>query len=56
MNIFMPILQDKKKIHLYENDRYGLKHSVVVCLNCTLVYENPRMTSSSLEILFLRSI
>ena len=47
--ISCPSCKTKKKIHLYENDRYGLKHSVVVCLNCTLVYENPRMTSSSLE-------
>ena len=47
--ISCPSCKTKKKIHLYENDRYGLKHSVVVCLNCTLIYENPRMTSSSLE-------
>ena len=47
--ISCPSCKTKKKIHLYENDRYGLKHSVVVCLNCTLIYKNPRMTSSSLE-------
>jgi hypothetical protein len=44
-----PSCKIKKNIHLYDNDRYGLKHSVVFCLNCTLIYENPRMTSSSLE-------
>ena len=39
----------KKYIRLYDNDRYGLKHSVVLCLNCTLIYTNPRMTPLSLE-------
>jgi SAM-dependent methyltransferase len=44
-----PSCKTKKNIHLYDNDRYRLKHSVVICLNCTLIYANPRMTSSSLE-------
>ena len=44
-----PSCKIKKYIRLYDNDRYGLKHSVVLCLNCTLIYTNPRMTPLSLE-------
>lgn len=48
-NISCPSCEAKKCFHLYDNDRYGLKHSTVLCLNCTLIYTNPRMTSASLE-------
>ena len=48
-NISCPSCDTKKYFHLYDNDRYGLKHSTVLCLNCTLIYTNPRMTSASLE-------
>ena len=47
--VLCPSCENKKYISLYENDRYGLKHRVVLCVNCTLIYTNPRMTHLSLE-------
>ena len=47
--ISCPSCKKKNYVSLYENDRYGLKHSVVLCLNCTLIYVNPRMTILSLQ-------
>ena len=55
-NISCPSCDTKKYFHLYNNDRYGLKHSTVLCLNCSLIYTNPRMTSLSLEEFYLSGL
>ena len=44
-----PLCKDKNLRKLFTNDRYGIKFIIVFCKNCSLVFQSPRMTASSLK-------
>ncbi len=43
-----PLCKSSKSFSLFKNDRHGLKCQTVLCLDCGLVYQNPRLTEKSL--------
>lgn len=45
--ICCPICNSKNENVLSQKDRYGLAYSVKICLECGLVYTNPRMNQQS---------
>lgn len=44
-----PICEKDNFEELGEKDRYGLYYSTVICKDCGLIYNNPRMTQSSYD-------
>jgi hypothetical protein len=56
-NLFQcPLCKDKNLRKLFTNDRYGIKSITVFCKNCSLVFQNPRMTPSTLNYFYTSPI
>lgn len=51
-----PLCKNKNLKKLFTNDRYGIKSITVFCRNCSLVFQNPRMTASSLKYFYTHPI
>jgi|TARA_B110000438_G_C15692125_1_gene597252 2-polyprenyl-3-methyl-5-hydroxy-6-metoxy-1,4-benzoquinol methylase len=41
---------------LFSNDRYGINQKTVLCINCGLIFSNPRLTKSSAEFFYKSDI